>query len=147
MNDPGLRSVLKWGLNNSGPSSESAENKPDPTRRLNQEALASVLGGPSEADLMVGNLNIAHSEDANIQDRITALDNFEQLIEGIDNANNIEPLGLWTPLMKILSHEKADLRKMAASCIGTAVQNNVKTQEKVSCAGCQLSNMKLRNKF
>ena len=134
MNNPGLRSVLKWGLNNSGPSSEPAENKSGPTRSLNPEALASLLGGPSEADLMVGSMTTAQSDVASLQDRVTALDNFEQLIEGIDNANNMEPLGLWTPLVTFLGHEEADLRKMAASCIGTAVQNNVKAQEKVGRA-------------
>ena len=131
MNDPGLRSVLKWGLNNSGPSVDSAGNKPDPLRTLNQEALASVLGGPSEADLMVSSMATAQSEGANLSDKVTALNNFEQLIEGIDNANNIEPLGLWSSLAHLLDHEEADLRKMAASCIGTAAQNNVKGQEKV----------------
>ena len=132
MNDPGLRSVLKWGLNNSGTSSESAENKPDPLRRLNPEALASVLGGPSEADMMVSNMATAQSEDVKLQNRITALENFEQLIEGIDNANNMESLKMWKPLVDMLQHEEADVRKMAASCLGTAVQNNVKSQQKVS---------------
>ena len=131
MNDPGLRSVLKWGLNNSGASGESAENKPDPSRRLNPEVLASVLGGPSEADLMVGNMATAQSEDVNLQNRVIALENFEQLIEGIDNANNMESLKLWIPLVDMLQHEEADVRKMAASCLGTAVQNNMKAQEKV----------------
>lgn len=144
MNDPALRSVLKWGLNNSGASNASAENTPDPLRRLNPEALASVLGGPSEADLMVSNLAAAQSEDANFQNRITALENFEQLIEGIDNANSINSLKLWTPLVNMLQHEEADVRKMAASCLGTAVQNNVKTQETVGhsrpCASCCVAN-------
>lgn len=66
-----------------------------------------------------------------LSNKLVAFDNFEQLIESLDNANNMEPLGLWTPLVDLLANEEADLRKMAAWCIGTAVQNNAQSQERV----------------
>ena len=33
-----------------------------------------------------------------------------------------------------LDNEAADMRRMAAWCLGTAVQNNVQAQERVRCA-------------
>jgi hypothetical protein len=35
--------------------------------------------------------------------------------------------------VELLKHEEAEMRRMAAWCIGTAVQNNEKAQDKV-CA-------------
>ncbi|KAG4426909.1 hsp70 nucleotide exchange factor fes1, partial [Cadophora sp. M221] len=66
-----------------------------------------------------------------LTDKLTAFDNFEQLIENLDNANNLEPLSLWTPLLSCLRHEESEIRKMAAWCVGTAVQNNEKSQERL----------------
>jgi hypothetical protein len=73
---------------------------------------------------------------------MTAFDNFHMLIEDLNNANNIENIslegkgesedktGLWDMLLEQLRHQEADIRRMAAWCIGTAVQNNEKTQRK-----------------
>ena len=72
------------------------------------------------------------SPDVDLENKLIAFDNFEQMVENIDNANNIEPLGLWTPLVALLAHDEAELRAMAAWCCGTAVQNNEKAQERVS---------------
>lgn len=66
-----------------------------------------------------------------LDDKLVAFDNFEQLIENLDNANNLEPLALWTPLLSCLSIKESEIRRMAAWCIGTAVQNNEKSQERL----------------
>lgn len=71
------------------------------------------------------------SGDVSLDDKLVAFDNFEQLIESLDNANNMEPLGLWSPLVGLLAHREPDMRRMAAWCVGTAVQNNEKSQDKV----------------
>ncbi|KAK2839278.1 hypothetical protein FQN49_006294 [Arthroderma sp. PD_2] len=42
----------------------------------------------------------------------------------------MDPLGLWAPLVDTLKDEEAEVRKMAAWCVGTAVQNNEQSQEK-----------------
>jgi hsp70-interacting protein len=91
------------------------------------------MGGPSDADLMKEAMIIITSPDPEItsESKMTAFDNFEQLVEQIDNANNMEALGLWTPLLSQLSNDSADHRRMAAWCVGTAVQNNVKAQERL----------------
>lgn len=88
------------------------------------------MGGPSDADLMKQAMHVIRNPEATDESKMTAFDNFEQLIENLDNANNMEPLGLWAPLIDLLSAPEADLRRMAAWCIGTAVQNNVKSQER-----------------
>jgi len=66
-----------------------------------------------------------------LDDRLIAFDNFEQLIENLDNANNLEPLALWTPLLSCLGNKEGEIRKMAAWCVGTAVQNNERSQERL----------------
>lgn len=64
-----------------------------------------------------------------LPDKEIAFDNFEMLVENLDNANNIENLKLWPPLLSQLSASESQLRFMAAWCCGTAVQNNPKSQE------------------
>lgn len=71
------------------------------------------------------------SPDISLPNKLIAFDNFEQLIEQIDNANNMHNLGLWTPLLAVLQSDEPELRRMAAWCMGTAVQNNVVAQERV----------------
>ncbi|KAI5287662.1 hsp70 nucleotide exchange factor fes1 [Ascosphaera atra] len=63
--------------------------------------------------------------------RLVAWDNFEQLIENLDNANNMDNLGLWAPLKEELGAEEGEERVFAAWCVGTSVQNNVKAQAMV----------------
>jgi hypothetical protein len=70
-----------------------------------------------------------------LDNKLIAFDNFEPMIESLDNANNLEPLALWTPLLALLSHDEQDLRRMAAWCVGTAVQNNARTQERLFAMG------------
>lgn len=64
-----------------------------------------------------------------LPDKEIAFDNFELCVENLDNANNIENLKLWPPLLSLLSAPESELRFMAAWCCGTAVQNNFKSQE------------------
>ena len=138
--DPGLNQLLKWSIENSEASRSDPSSKTDSKaeradwpagRPLNADSLQSLMGGPSDADLMKESMAAIRSPDVSIKDKLVAFDNFEQLIESIDNANNMEALGLWMPLMSQLDNEEADMRRMAAWCLGTAVQNNVKAQERV----------------
>ncbi|EAW08646.1 Hsp70 nucleotide exchange factor FES1 [Aspergillus clavatus NRRL 1] len=131
--DPNMNNLLKWGIENSTASRESADSEaPAPSsRKLTPEMLSALFGGPSDADLMKAAMEALHSDEVDLENKLIAFDNFEQLIESIDNANNLEPLGLWTPLVELLKHEDADMRRMAAWCIGTAVQNNEKAQDKL----------------
>lgn len=140
--DRGLNELLKWSVENSEASRQSIANInddsnnpssiPPPTLNgLNEAALRALMGGPSDADLMKESMAALLSDEVDLENKLVAFDNFEQLVENIDNANNMEPLGLWTPLVGLLQHKEADMRRLAAWCIGTAVQNNEKGQDKV----------------
>lgn len=141
MNDPGLNSLLKWSVeNSSGPQSDpTTTGDPkavrDPAQGLSADALATLLGGPSDADRMNEAMAAIVSPEVDLENKLIAFDNFEQLVETIDNANNMEPLGLWSPMVQQLENEEPELRRMAAWCVGTAVQNNVKAQERLLVLG------------
>ena len=132
-----MNQLLKWSIENSQTPSSDPSSTTDPKaerpsgRPLNAEAINSLMGGPTDADLMKESMAAVLSPDITLGNKITAFDNFEQLIETIDNANNMEALGLWAPLINLLRSEEAELRKYAAWCVGTAVQNNVKAQAKL----------------
>lgn len=129
--DPGLNSLLQWGIQNSEGNQQTQPNGIPPPRNLvNEEALRSLMGGPSDADLMKQAMYIIRNPEATPENKMIAFDNFEQMIENLDNANNMEPLGLWAPLIELLSDPEVELRRMAAWCVGTAVQNNLKSQER-----------------
>ena len=137
--DANMNGLLKWSIQNStNPSDPNASNSNTSTavtdaasRGINAEMISTLFGGPSDADLMKASMEALRSDEVDLENKMIAFDNFEQLLENIDNANNMEPLGLWTPLVELLRHEEADMRRMAAWCVGTAVQNNEKAQDKV----------------
>ncbi|EGY18110.1 Hsp70 nucleotide exchange factor FES1 like protein [Verticillium longisporum] len=134
MGDRNLNDLLKWSIANQD-IPEGAEAPPGEAPRLNPEAMAALFGGPSDADLMKDSMAAIHSADVPLDQKLIAFDNFEQLIESLDNANNISALSLWTPLLDCLAHEEAEIRRMAAWCVGTAVQNNAPSQERLLAMG------------
>lgn len=141
MADPGLNSLLKWSIGNSdgiredpsAPADPKAER--DPSRGLDPELLAQLLGGPSDADRMRDAMAAIVSTEVDLDNKLIAFDNFEQFIENLDNANNMEVLRLWMPLVSQLDSPEPELQRFAAWCIGTAVQNNVKCQDRCLAVG------------
>jgi len=146
--DKNLNNLLKWSIENSKPQGTTGVAAVDngagagaptgtPSSDLTPELMAALFGGPSEAELMKAAIELINDPDESVtlDQRLTAFDNFEQLIESLDNANNLENLQLWAPLLDLLEHEERELRLMAAWCVGTAVQNNVKTQERLLARG------------
>ncbi|BDD61807.1 hsp70 nucleotide exchange factor fes1 [Monascus purpureus] len=142
--DRQMNNLLKWSIENSTPSQQQQQSQqqnnnapssetaaPAANRGVNPEMLRALFGGPSEAELMKAAMEALHSEEVDLENKLIAFDNFEQLVESVDNANNMEPLGLWSPLVKLLEHEEAEMRRMAAWCVGTAVQNNEKAQDRL----------------
>lgn len=131
--DPQMSDLFKWSIENSETSQPPSSSAPQPpkSRPVNADALESLFGGPSDADLMKQSMAAILSPDITLENKAIAFDNFEQLIENIDNANNLDPMGLWAPLVELFGSGEAELRRMAAWCMGTAVQNNVKAQKKV----------------
>ncbi|PNS14407.1 hypothetical protein CAC42_3693 [Sphaceloma murrayae] len=136
MGDAGMSSLLKWSIENSEEGRAGQPGAPqEPTRGLNAEALKQLMGGPSDADLMKESMAVIHHPEATTEAKLIAWDNFEQMIENLDNANNMSNLGLWDPLVQKLQDQDAEVRRMAAWCVGTAVQNNVKSQVKLLAVG------------
>ncbi|KAI9661947.1 MAG: hsp70 nucleotide exchange factor fes1 [Bathelium mastoideum] len=136
MTDPGLNRLLKWSVENSSanPSDPSTQPNHDPARGLDSATLAQILGGPSEADLMKAAMASLTSPTTSAADKATAIENLHLLLESLDNANLLAPLGLWPPLVSLLSDADPGLRRGAASCIGTAVQNHRPTQDQLRTA-------------
>ncbi|VBB76247.1 Putative nucleotide exchange factor FES1 [Podospora comata] len=141
--DKNLTNLLKWGIEHSAVSNPSADpsapspppSQPAPRSDLNPEILSALMGGPSDADLMKAAMEVLHDPTTTLENKLIAFDNFEQLIESLDNANNLSNLSLWTPLLALLSHSEPEIRKYAAWCVGTAVQNNIKSQERLLAMG------------
>lgn len=136
--DKGLNELLKWSIKNSTTTKNDPDAAPPTNRGLDPEAMAALLGGPSDAELMKAAMEVVTAPDdstVTLADRLTAFDNFEQLVESLDNANNMAPLALWPPLLAQLGHAEADMRRMAAWCVGTAVQNNEPSQERLVALG------------
>lgn len=153
--DKGLNELLQWSIENSAngeakpaqgatlaQQSAQDETQAEPTQQatrepkgLSQDALRTLMGGPSDADLMKDAMTVIVHPETDHEAKMIAFDNFEQLIENLDNANNMAPLGLWKPLLEQLKNQDAEIRKMAAWCVGTAVQNNPQCQQYLLDAG------------
>lgn len=134
MADANLSNLLKWGITNSEaahPDSSRTNGDGPSARGLDSEALAMLMGGPSDADRMRESIAAIQSPEISLENKLVAFDNLEQLIESIDNANNLANLGLWMPLVDLLDSPEKDLRLMAAWCCSTAVQNNQQCQERL----------------
>ncbi|KAN0061346.1 hsp70 nucleotide exchange factor fes1 [Thecaphora frezii] len=137
-NQKNAQELLKWSLQHTpaeggAGSSQSvaqisadieAGKRPD----LADPRLYEAIMGKSEAQMMQEELAVALDESRHLDDRCTALDNFEMLIETIDNANNITNMKMWTPLLGLLSASESRIQTAAAWIVGTAVQNNDKAQ-------------------
>lgn len=141
MADKNLSQLLKWSIEaqTAGQTTQNADGTTttapsQPTSQLTPEILASILGGPSDAELMIQSMNAITSPTLPAAEKLVAFDNFEQLIESLDNANNMSTLNLWTPLLSQLDVAEKDLRLYAAWCVGTAVQNNEKSQSALLAA-------------
>lgn len=135
MNNPKFNDLLKWGIENSEASRNDPDAPKNPNTQLDPQTLQEILTGlsaPSDAEMMKRKMTVITQPDYTLEQKVDAFEDFEMLVQGIDNANNLEPLKLWDPLIEQLEHEEADLRKYAAWCAGTAVENNAKAQERVS---------------
>lgn len=118
-----MEKLLQWSIAQQSGDKEAASKigQPDP------RTLAQLFGAQvDEATLMKQAIAVIENDEATSEAKETAFDNFEMIIENLDNANNIENLKLWGPIINQLD---GDFSSLAASIIGTAVQNNPKCQE------------------
>lgn len=122
-----MEKLLHWTIAQQSGDKAALEKIGEP----DQKALNQLFGGPDETTLMKESIKVVESTDVSLEDKEIALENFEMLIENLDNANNIGNLKLWNPLIDILAKEDTpvELKVLICGIIGTAVQNNPKSQE------------------
>ncbi|KAJ2979235.1 hypothetical protein NUW54_g11169 [Trametes sanguinea] len=120
-----MESLLRWSIANSDPNAPP----PQPRSDLDPGIIDMILGKP-DSELMKEALAVAVDESKDEDDRLQALDNFEMLIEQIDNANNMEKLKMWEPLHGLLTNPTSseEIQRQVLWILGTAVQNNPAAQ-------------------
>ncbi|CAD6599239.1 BAH_G0002940.mRNA.1.CDS.1 [Saccharomyces cerevisiae] len=122
-----MEKLLQWSIANSQGDKEAMARAGQPDPKLLQQLFGG--GGPDDPTLMKESMAVIMNPEVDLETKLVAFDNFEMLIENLDNANNIENLKLWEPLLDVLVQTKEEeLRAAALSIIGTAVQNNLDSQ-------------------
>jgi hsp70-interacting protein len=79
-----MESLLRWGIENS--EATNSQTSATPRKDLDPAIIDFILGKP-DAVLMKEALEVAVDENQSNDTRIQALDDFEMLVENIDNAN------------------------------------------------------------
>ncbi|KAF2648279.1 hypothetical protein K491DRAFT_613095 [Lophiostoma macrostomum CBS 122681] len=134
MNDPTLNDVFKWSIQNSGAANQTGDLPP---ALPNAAGLGALFGMPvkSETQQVEENFAIIQDPKSSTDDIVDAFENLELLVSKIDTANNLEAMKKWTVLMELLDHERHEMRLGAADCVGTAVENNPRAQERMLVLG------------
>lgn len=127
-----MEKLLQWSTAQQSQDPEVRAKAPAPDPKL----LAQVLGadtGKDDATLMKEDISVLLCDDPqiSIDDKITALEDFEILVQNLDNANNISPMGIWPEIAKLYTYkgeEEDEFKGLGTLITGTAVQNNTKCQ-------------------
>jgi hypothetical protein len=126
-----MQSILRWSLENSTPLDSAASDRPLAERKDLDPAIIDYILGKPDSEQMKEDVAVAVDASKDEDERISALDHLEMLIEQIDNANDLEKLKLWKPLHSLLTSESStsDIKTQALWVIGTALQNNPSAQD------------------
>ncbi|KAJ3017140.1 hsp70 nucleotide exchange factor fes1 [Thoreauomyces humboldtii] len=128
---PTTSELLQWSSAHSTPGAE-----PPVQREPIDPKWLEVIMGKEDSARMKDCMVIISDTSISIDEREAAFDEFEMLVESLDNANDLRPLKLWKPLLDILSSDaEPKMRMFAAWVMGTAVQNNPKAQDDFIAAG------------
>ncbi|GAA5821245.1 hypothetical protein JCM11251_004531 [Rhodosporidiobolus azoricus] len=139
------QSLLRWGIENAEPGAikrVAAELEEGKRPELDTNVLKAMMG-VSDADRIRecmaviegqwvdrdGTGELKNNSDITDEDRYRAWDDLEMLIEDLDNANDLQNMGLWQPIVKHLTDVDDEIVKRACWVCGTAVQNNPKSQQ------------------
>ncbi|KAJ3044106.1 hsp70 nucleotide exchange factor fes1 [Rhizophlyctis rosea] len=125
--------LLQWSVLNTATRNEDTTVDASEAVR-NREPIdpkwLEVILGKDDAIRMRECVQTIQDETVGLDDRVTAFDELEELVESLDNANDLRPLNLWAPILAVLTSSPHDkLRLYAAWVLGTAVQNNSKAQK------------------
>ncbi|KAG8902845.1 hsp70 nucleotide exchange factor fes1 [Tulasnella sp. 417] len=123
-----MRDLLAWSTEHQTTPDDPNYVPPRPLGELDPGLIDMILGKP-DAVRMRDAMAIAVDESKSEDDRVTALDDMELLIESLDNANDMEVLKLWEPVLNLATCPIPAIAAQALWVLGTAVQNNPKSQE------------------
>ncbi|KAJ1821411.1 hsp70 nucleotide exchange factor fes1, partial [Coemansia sp. RSA 2599] len=126
--------LLKWAIINGATASEDAPKRDAATeesikqKKLDPAIIDAILGKPASVQ-MTECLDAVEHKDTPLSAREIALDDLEMLVENIDNASNLQPLGLWPRIIKLYEDPEPSIREAALWVSGTAVQHNPNAQK------------------
>ncbi|KAG0039252.1 hsp70 nucleotide exchange factor fes1 [Podila clonocystis] len=125
-----LNELLKWSIINQATESEDASASTEPRKPMEKfdPALIEAILGKSEGQMMLEALQVIKNPQATNDEKDLAWEDFEMLIQQIDNACNIENMKMWPPILEELKNPNPKFREQAAWVCGTATQNNPKAQ-------------------
>lgn len=118
------KDLLRWAV-------EHSSDSPKPLDPEKTAFLRAALG-PSDAERMRAAVSCATNPDDTAENKLVAMDNLELLVEGIDNASDMERLGLWSKFLATLDSDNPELVVYALWIVGTASQNNAEVQDTLS---------------
>ncbi|KDQ16580.1 hypothetical protein BOTBODRAFT_107021 [Botryobasidium botryosum FD-172 SS1] len=121
-----MQSLLRWSIENSTPG-DAPSGPPRSIQDLDPAIIDHILGKP-DAVLMKEALEGAMDLNRDESSRVTSLDDLEMLIENLDNANDLQTLKMWEPIISLVSSPSDAIRLNALWVLGTAIQNNPKAQ-------------------
>ncbi|KAG9007509.1 hsp70 nucleotide exchange factor fes1 [Tulasnella sp. 427] len=119
-----MRDLLAWSTEHHTTSEDPNYVPPRPLEELDPGLIDMILGKP-DAVRMRDAMAIAVDESKSEEDRVVALDDMELA----NNANDMEVLKLWEPVLQLTQSPIPAISAQALWVVGTAVQNNPKSQE------------------
>ncbi|KAG0378710.1 MAG: armadillo-type protein [Linnemannia gamsii] len=125
-----LNELLKWSIINQATEKEDASKENatiKPMEKLDPGLIEAILG-KSESQMMLEALQVIKNPHSSDHEKDLAWEDFEMLIQQIDNACNIENMKMWPPILEELKNTNPKYREQAAWVCGTATQNNPKAQ-------------------
>ncbi|KAI9226899.1 MAG: armadillo-type protein [Piptocephalis tieghemiana] len=136
-----MNNLLNWAILNTATEGEDAKGASParPLQELDPNVIDLILG-KDDSTQMKEFVAVASSDLATTEQKELALEDLETLVGQIDNAQNLESLNLWEPLLDLLTSPDPRVRKGVAWVCGTAVQNHPKVKENFTRHG-GLNNM------
>lgn len=120
-----MEKLLQWSIAQQTGDKDVQDKIGQPDAKM----LLQLFGGPDEPTLMKQSMMVVANPEAADEDKEVALENFEMLIENLDNANNIENMKLWPAVIDQLYSENQTFQVLAASIVAIATQNNPSSQD------------------
>ncbi|KAJ3230210.1 hsp70 nucleotide exchange factor fes1 [Chytriomyces hyalinus] len=123
--------LLQWAVINNATKKEDAPYQANPVKHEPIDPKwVDVILGKSDSVRMKECVDILQDNTKDLDEKLTAFDELEMLVESLDNANDMRNLGLWKPILTILKEDQeTEMRVFAAWVLGTCVQNNPPAQK------------------